>query len=167
MKHSDLVEAARRWLCKQCPVVVTEMATTGEIPDAIGWRGGFSILIECKVTRQDFLSEQPYRKNTPSSMGQNRYYLVASGLLTLSDLPDGWGLLELTSAGVTQTKKSDIFTGDKVNFGSERRLLCSAIRRVFASNSVSGVNVRCYTMVSNGTPVATLTAEAEVSEVSI
>lgn len=167
MKHSELVEIARKWLCRFCPVVITEMASTDEVPDGIGWNGGFSTLIECKVSRSDFLGEQHYRRNMPAQIGQHRYYLVPSGLLTLSDLPDGWGLLELTAAGVRQTKKSDIFAGDKVNFGAERRLLCSAIRRVFASNSVSGVYVRCYTMVGNGTPVATLTAEAEVSEVSI
>jgi hypothetical protein len=91
-----------------------------EIPDAIGWlRSGVSLLIECKASRSDFLSDaaKPSRKsnninNRPDSgpaapeapikpprktegLGAYRFYLTLSGLLEPEKLPEDWGLLEL------------------------------------------------------------------------
>jgi hypothetical protein len=52
--HANLVLSAARWLrnTKGCTVVFTEFAATGnETPDAIGFQGERSILVECKVSR--------------------------------------------------------------------------------------------------------------------
>ena len=58
--HDDLVESAARWLRKENYIVITEMSDgVSEKPDAIGWRAGSeTTLIECKVSRSDFLSDK-------------------------------------------------------------------------------------------------------------
>src|ERR1700686_5875531 len=61
MTHGQLVERAVRWLRSyRCGVVLSEQAcVSGEMPDAIGWkRANHSVLVECKVTRADFLAER-------------------------------------------------------------------------------------------------------------
>ena len=47
------------WLRRyRCGVVLSEQAcVSGEMPDAIGWkRANHSVLIECKISRADFLA---------------------------------------------------------------------------------------------------------------
>ena len=67
MTHGQLVERAVRWLRSyRCGVVLSEQAcVSGEMPDAIGWkRANHSVLVECKVTRADFLADRgkPFRE---------------------------------------------------------------------------------------------------------
>jgi len=70
MTHDDLVEIARNWLWNAkkgpegtgwkhvpCKVVLTELVSGMEIPDAIGWHSGRSILIECKTSVSDFKAD--------------------------------------------------------------------------------------------------------------
>jgi hypothetical protein len=57
--HGDLVERAATWLnTMHCDPVLTGIASTLEIPDAIGWTSKWShhgsIVIECKASRADF-----------------------------------------------------------------------------------------------------------------
>lgn len=100
MDHAQLVLKAERWLKQQgCGVVFREpfRATThsGEKPDAIGWRDGLSLLVECKATRADFLADKkkPFRKAPEKGMGDWRFYLCPPDIITVGDLPAGWGLL--------------------------------------------------------------------------
>jgi hypothetical protein len=132
-----LILRARHWLenTAGAKVVLTEFAggavggsrrsrrSNREIPDAIGWlRSGVSLLIECKASRGDFLSDavKPSRRSgkasAPSSpaptapkpeiqpprktegLGAYRFYLAPSGLLAPDEIPEGWGLLELRSS---------------------------------------------------------------------
>jgi hypothetical protein len=67
-----------------------------ESPDVIGWGAqGLSTLIECKVSRADFLrdGQKATRKNPPKGMGQRRYYLCPAGLIQMEEIPAKWGLL--------------------------------------------------------------------------
>src|ERR1700722_4481017 len=71
MTHAQLVEKAVHWLRRyRCGVVLSEQACiSGEMPDAIGWkRACHSVLVECKVTRADFLADRakPFRLNPPA-----------------------------------------------------------------------------------------------------
>lgn len=97
--HSDLVLRAEKWLkAFGCKVVFREFVAytpSGEIPDALGWKGGFSILIECKATRSDFLSDKRkvFRQNPELGIGSTRFYMCPPDVIQLEDLPDGWGLL--------------------------------------------------------------------------
>ena len=51
MTHDELVQRAADWLrkTKKCSVVLTElMGGSSEMPDAIGWYVGYSILVEAR-----------------------------------------------------------------------------------------------------------------------
>ena len=86
-----------RWLNRQCSVVLYEFATAAdENPDVIGWApGAGSVLIECKLSRSDFLRDgtKSVRSNPRAGMGHRRYYLCPPDLIQLKDLPPKWGLL--------------------------------------------------------------------------
>src|SRR3977135_2156599 len=86
-----------RWLGTTCSVVLYEFATAAdENPDVIGWASGAgSVLIECKLSRADFLkdAEKAVRRNPRAGMGQRRYYLCPSDLIQINDLPQKWGLV--------------------------------------------------------------------------
>ena len=57
--HKDLVNIAEKWLIRRCGFAFKELATIGnEIPDAIGFKSTYTILIECKVNRNDFLNDK-------------------------------------------------------------------------------------------------------------
>ena len=80
MTHAQLVEKAVRWLRRyRCGVVLSEQAcVSGEMPDAIGWkRACHSVLVECKVTRSDFLADRakPFRLKPEQGVGCERFYL--------------------------------------------------------------------------------------------
>ncbi|HEX9959843.1 MAG TPA: hypothetical protein VGB00_02855, partial [Pyrinomonadaceae bacterium] len=81
--HAELVAIAREWLkTHHCSVVVSEITSAAsEQPDAIGWRGGNSILIECKVSRSDFLADRKksFREHLEMGMGDYRYFLAPVG----------------------------------------------------------------------------------------
>ena len=99
MTHAQLVERAVRWLrAYRCGVVLSEQAcVSGEMPDAIGWkRASHSVLVECKVTRADFLADRakPFRQKPEQGVGSERFYLTPPSLVKVEELPAGWGLLE-------------------------------------------------------------------------
>ena len=99
-EHDALVARARQWLIGtgRMGVALAEPWGTGrERPDALGWNmRGWSILVECKVSRPDFNADKLKRKRYPKAynMGQERYYMTPPGLLIPQDIPPGWGLLE-------------------------------------------------------------------------
>lgn len=158
--HPALVAAAAGWLRRKCSVVITELATTGETPDVIGWHGTHSTLIECKTSRTDFLADlaKPFRRETRMGIGMNRYYFTPVGLLRSSDLPQRWGLLEMTPCGVCVIRKSEHF--EDVNHRHEIGILLSALRRI-GHTSPKGVSIRCYTIETKN--CATLAVEPEGS----
>ena len=86
MTHAQLVERAVRWLRSyRCGVVLSEQAcVSGEMPDAMGWKQAcHSVLVECKVTRADFLADRakPFRLKPEKGVGSERFYLTPAGLL--------------------------------------------------------------------------------------
>jgi hypothetical protein len=142
--HSQLVEVAAAWLRKSCSVVVTELATTGEEPDAIGWQGTFSTLVECKASREDFRADADkcFRVSPCLGIGQHRYFMAAAGVIQVSELPPGWGLLEVTGARIRTLRKSDAF---EANHPQEKRILLSCLRRI-GHTAPTGMSIRCYTI---------------------
>lgn len=102
MTHDELCGIAGRWLRNTagCKVAMTELVAlcgNGEIPDAIGWRGNDSILIECKTSRADFFADKAksFRQMPERGMGALRYFMAPAGVLRVDDLPPRWGLLEV------------------------------------------------------------------------
>ena len=69
VKHAQLVERAVHWLRSsyRCGIVLSgQYCATGEVPDAIGWKGFCrSVVVECKISRNDFLADagKPFRQN--------------------------------------------------------------------------------------------------------
>lgn len=96
MQHATLVQLGVRWLSLHCSVVLYEAAATkAEIPDVIGWAGPRSTMIECKVTRADFLRDATKDSRTKPKLGMahRRYYLSPPNVVRVEDLPPKWGLL--------------------------------------------------------------------------
>lgn len=156
--HAKLVVHAAQWLRRKCSVVITELVTTGETPDAIGWQGQHSTLVECKASRADFVADRTklFRRESWMGIGQNRYFLAPVGLIGVESLPAKWGLLELTECGIQVTRKSEHF--EDVNHRHEIRILLSAIRRIGHTAPV-GISAKCYTIESKNS--ATIGIESE------
>lgn len=140
MKHKELTSRAAKWLkchskntiVPNCSIVAEDLmtaASTGEIPDVIGWCSWTSVLIEVKVSRGDFLRDKkkPFRKYTDMGMGENKYYLCPEGLITEEDLPELWGLLWIDKKGKISIQKQA--EKHEANLRCERTLLLSLYRR--------------------------------------
>lgn len=120
-----------RWLSRQCSVVLYEFATPAdENPDVIGWApGAGSVLIECKLTRSDFLRDaaKMVRKNPRAGMGQRRYYLCPAELIQVKDLPAKWGLLWANRGQIEVMREARGHAAR--NLVAEVRFLSSMLRR--------------------------------------
>jgi hypothetical protein len=131
MKHSTLVAMGVRWLSRQCSVVLYEFATPAEEnPDVIGWvSGAGSVLIECKLSRTDFLRDagKIVRKNPRAGMGQRRYYLSPADVIQVKDLPAKWGLLWIVRGQVVVKREARGYP--ERNLTAEVRFLSSMLRR--------------------------------------
>lgn len=108
-----------------------ESATAApENPDVIGWAPeAGSVLIECKMTRSDFLRDasKPVRINPREGMGQRRYYLCPADVIQVKDLPPKWGLLWVAKGQVTV--KREARGHPERNLVAEVRFLSSMMRR--------------------------------------
>lgn len=145
LTHDQLVKAAENWLCKVagCGVVLNDrfkaVTTTGEQPDAIGWRNRVSIMIECKASLQDFLADRnkAFRGNPSLGVGDWRFFLTPVELIQPEDVPQGWGLLWSDCKkvrkvhgypkGNTSWQQNKPFDGNRE---SENAMLYSALRRL-------------------------------------
>lgn len=144
--HPELVVAGSLWLQKnRCSVVVTEIATTGEEPDAIGWYGSHSTLVECKATRGDFMADRAkaFRRQSERGIGQARYFLTPPALVAIFELPPGWGLLEFDGEKTRCILKSEHF--EPANHRHELTILLSVLKRI-GKNAPIGTSIRFYTI---------------------
>ena len=135
MTHEKLVERAVAWLRSYgCGVVLSEQTcASGETPDAIGWkRACHSVVVECKITRADFLAdrEKPFRRKPEAGMGCERYYFAQAGLLKSAELPAGWGLLEVHGREVHRALEAHEKMRSARGFRREMNLLLASLRRV-------------------------------------
>jgi hypothetical protein len=133
--HPQLVTKAIRWLRSyRCGVVLSEQACiSGEMPDAIGWKSAcHSVLIECKVTRDDFIADRgkPFRLKPEQGVGCERFYLAPAGLIRREELPAGWGLLELRGGQIEVMVESAKNLRSATGFRYEMNLLLASLRRV-------------------------------------
>ena len=117
-----------------CGLILSELVSSlsPEIPDAIGWSSGRSILIECKTSRSDFLADakKPHRQ-AGEGPGETRYFMTPSGLVAPAELPEGWGLLEVDERQqvklvVTAPRRHLNTEGHR----SEKAMLLSTLRRI-------------------------------------
>jgi hypothetical protein len=131
MQHATLVAIGVRWLSRKCSVVLYEFATPAdENPDVIGWAAGSgSVLIECKLSRSDFLKDaaKAARKNPRAGMGHRRYYLCPPDLIQTKDLPPKWGLLWVVKGQVVVQREARGLP--ERNLAAEVQFLSSMLRR--------------------------------------
>jgi len=120
-----------RWVSRHCSVVLFEFAAAAdENPDVIGWASGTgSVLIECKLSRADFLTDakKAVRKNPRTGMGQRRYYLCPPEVIQVKDLPSKWGLLWAAKGQIIV--KRDARGHPERNLLAEVRFLSAMLRR--------------------------------------
>lgn len=144
LNHKQLCEIAEKWLRKQkkqnisyptFPVTCSEIAcyngqNWNEIPDAFGVNNYSSCVIECKISRSDFLADlkKPFRKE--NGMGNLRLYLCPEGLIKPEDLPEKWGLLYVNEKGkVSEIQEPERITLTAESLKAERQILFSLLRR--------------------------------------
>lgn len=137
MTHTQLVRMAEQWLrCRyRCGIVLSEQSSaSGETPDVIGWKGKCrSVLVECKVSRADFLvdCDKPFRRDPQQGMGCERFYLTPRGLINKSELPRGWGLLEVKGREIVMpVKPARQSQRGEAGLMCEMNLLLASLRRV-------------------------------------
>lgn len=145
--HKEMSRVVAIWLKKMrgVPLVITECASRriiGESPDVIGWKHHDSFLIECKVTRDDFLVDRnkPFRKNPSLGMGNYRYYACSgkSNLIKIEELPKKWGLLHVNSRNVQVVVEASRF--DNVG-GNEFPLVLSILLRLSKTEYFTQANI--------------------------
>lgn len=125
-------------------LVLTEMVHGREEADAIGWTScGHATLIECKATRDDFLSDKTksFRRRPETGMAVLRYYLTNEGIISTSELPSNWGLLVLKNDKFQTRAKPQ---PQKADTQTEKTLILSAIRRI-GQTAPKGISVKYYT----------------------
>lgn len=144
MTHEDLVKRAIKWLSNPsygrsaCGVAVPELVSfAGEQPDAIGWvSGGFSTMIECKISRSDFIADQK-KGRQERGVGYYRYYMCPPDLIKPDELPQYWGLLYCHEKRITVEVEAPI--NESRNLFGEMAMMYSLLRRV----EVRGQLKRC------------------------
>ena len=101
-----------------------------ENPDVIGFAPeAGSVLIECKLTRSDFLRDatKVVRKNPRAGMGQRRFYLCPPDVIQVKNHPPKWGLLWATKGQVVVQREAR--GHPERNLAAEVRFLSSMLRR--------------------------------------
>ncbi|MBW3512045.1 adenylosuccinate synthase [Janthinobacterium sp. NKUCC06_STL] len=135
MNHADLCSLGVKWLRRPasqvgpgCNIAASECTGSynGEITDAIGFRsvGGelYSVVVEAKATRSDFLADakKPHRSGAVVGMGMFRYYLAPAGLIQITELPTGWGLIEVSPRGALQLRCGHVLEKPQKELGWRR-----------------------------------------------
>lgn len=130
LTHADLMKRAVTWLrgTMRCSVVLSERESRGERVDAIGF-GKQVIVIECKVSRADFLADQIKACRRVSGMGALRFYLAPARLLSHREMPEGWGLLEAQADRIKRTWQAHPILDERRNREAEQALLVGELRR--------------------------------------
>lgn len=151
--HYELCLLAEKFLKKQNFGVVFRdgfhaVTTSGERFDTFAFRSNTSCLIEAKVSRGDFLKDKNKRfRNCPEiGVGLWRFYLSPPGIIDVSDLPEGWGLLHAVNEKIKKihgwppnTKWSEAPFLGKTNLEAERAIMYSALRRMEIHGHLSAI----------------------------
>jgi len=147
MTHAELVDRAARWLLntRRCKLVIVgaQPWSCHEHPDAIGWLPlGESIVVECKVSLQDFRADHYKRwRMTTTGAGFYRYYMTPSGVQS-SPTSDDDGLLEVRGRTVRVIREAR--PRQKRDWTAELSMLLAQVsngRRLIGANEAEGDDV--------------------------
>ncbi len=155
MTHSELVEIGYKWVLNKCAFAFKELVTIGhfgEAPDVIGFRDDGSFLLEAKATINDYYSDKKkkFRKFPEYGMGDWRFYIVPKGLITIDQLPEMWGLIEVNNKGKARMSynpfgKGNIYSNWKRNPKYEKSeiiMMKSALRRLHLRNRIDEIYIK-------------------------
>lgn len=95
LTHGQLVTLGARWLRyeKNCSIVIEEPATAGFVkPDVMGFQIYSSMMIEVKVSKNDFLADKK-KKGYNQKLADYNYYLVPADLIKPEEVRENWGLI--------------------------------------------------------------------------
>lgn len=133
--HKQLCEIARMWLKRSlnanapaCDIVFVETKNnvSGEIVDAIGFKvtgiAKGSTIVEVKTSREDFFKDQhkPHRRNPELGLGLYRYFMVPKGLISIDELPEKWGLIEVSNKCMIKVVKGHVLDKNIQNWQFNR-----------------------------------------------
>lgn len=105
MKHIEAIGYVAKYLGEErgFRVVLSEPRVVGlaEEPDVLAFKRHRSTLVEIKVSRADFLADKrkAFREQAAAGVGSLRLYAAPTGMILPADLPERWGLLEITPKG--------------------------------------------------------------------
>lgn len=101
MNHKDVVARAVEWAQSRHQLVIRERSAIYEIPDVVGISYSYTTMIECKASRSDFLADKKKLSRLDGNycVGNYRIYCAPKGILNESEIPDGWGFLEIYPSG--------------------------------------------------------------------
>lgn len=130
LTHKILCEIAVRWLRRpfsqlgpDCAIALSEVKSgwAGEAPDAIGWRSkgdefDGSVVVECKVSRSDFLADKKKPHRQSGGIGNWRYYMCPEGLISPAELPEKWGLLYVNARGHVKVIAGPVLHGKTLDY---------------------------------------------------
>jgi hypothetical protein len=123
LTHQELCSLAVNWLQRApgrsgpaCQVAFSEAkgGWNGEIPDAIGFRTAAgdegSVVVEVKVSRSDYLADRlkAHRQDGSMGMGLYRYFMAPEGIIDVQELPQRWGLVEVSPKGVLRVRSGHV-----------------------------------------------------------
>ena len=159
MKHAEMVRRARNWLWSLGPtqdrarpaVVCTEVSArhSAESPDVFGvGPDGITYLIECKVSRADFLSDKTKaHRSADLHLGDYRWFCAPSGIIEPHELPAGWGLIQVV--GTKLQERHPAQRHHDVDRSAELSIMVSVMRNVWRGGKVRGVGMRAYTRIKS------------------
>lgn len=139
MTHTELVKRGVNWLKNnqiagmRFPIILPEYRCyANSIPDVIGLNHNHTAVLECKVSRSDFLADhrKGHRHNN-FQLGNYRYYLCPAELISYDEINSGWGLLYCHPHKITIEKEPMIFTKEQTR-PQEYQVMYSIIRRLMS-----------------------------------
>lgn len=155
LKHKHVVMAAYRWVVKNAGVGCTFrelVSIADEIPDVIGFSSWYSVMVECKVSRADFMRDKnkTFRKEEEKGMGDYRFYACPTGLIKKEELPEKWGLIYVSEKGKAMcvVNPISIYKREegmfKKSMVAEYRIMYTALRRLFLKGHVESIYDKKY-----------------------
>nr|DAU72611.1 MAG TPA: DNA repair protein MmcB-like protein [Caudoviricetes sp.] len=151
--HHDMCLAVARIICKKgigksippMPITAVELSsiTTGtvESPDIIAFHQNISnsscIVFEIKLSRADFKADFSKEcREAGIGMGVRRYYVVPTGLVSMYEELNGWGLVYFDGKNLELIKESRLYNETERQTFGETNTLINLIKRGVKWNSV-------------------------------
>lgn len=132
--HDTLLAHTLTWCRGQDQqIILAELPAGRIIPDVLAFESPYRptcTLFEVKVSRSDFHADRkkPLHKRPDEFPGQFRYYVTPPGLVTVEELPERWGLLEVGARSTRMVHRATAWTEDSVRVAALPYLALALVR---------------------------------------